>query len=347
MLVVEKLVKNYGQRETIRGIDFTLKKGQIVGLLGKNGAGKSTTMNMITGCLAPTSGTVTVDGVDLLRSPEEAKKKIGYLPEHPPLYVDMTVEEYLLFVAELKGVAKAERKSEVALRMEQVDVTDRKDMLIKHLSKGYSQRVGMAQALIGNPSLIILDEPMSGLDPNQVVDMRNLIKTLGTDHTIMISSHNLAEIQAVCDCIIIIDDGQIIMDEETGQIEKETAASGRLTVTLKGKKNDIHKVLSHMKQIKNYEFLKETEPGVFEIQINATGDGDIRDALFVAFSESGLICYGINAEKTSLEDVSRKLTTEEKNQAEDASEGEEEAEEADANEASEEKEEATKEEEKE
>ena len=211
MIEVRNLTKKYGDHFAVQDISFSLEKGKIYGLLGPNGAGKSTTMNIMTGYIAATSGEVIIEGHDIFKEAEEAKKHIGYLPEIPPLYMDMTVWEYLFTVADLKGVPRSERKSMITDAMEKVMITNMKDRLIKNLSKGYKQRVGIAQTLIGNPDIIILDEPTVGLDPKQIIEIRTLIKQLGEDHTVLISSHILSEIGAVCDHVVIINKGHLVV----------------------------------------------------------------------------------------------------------------------------------------
>ena len=213
MIKIDHLVKHFGDKKAVNDISFTVEAGEIVGFLGPNGAGKSTTMNILTGYLSSTSGSAIIDGVDILENPMEAKKKIGFLPEQPPLYLDMTVEEYLNFVYELKGCTLS-RKKHLAEICEVVKITNVYKRMIKNLSKGYKQRVGIAQALIGNPKVIIFDEPTIGLDPKQIIEIRNLIKTLGRDHTVILSTHILPEAQAVCDRIIIINEGKVVANEK-------------------------------------------------------------------------------------------------------------------------------------
>lgn len=308
MLLVENLVKHYGNQEALKGINFQLEEGQIVGLLGPNGAGKSTTMNIITGYLGATSGNVKIQGMDLLEQPKQVKKLIGYLPEQPPLYEKMTVREYLEFVGELKGLKPREAKQEVAEIMNKTNLHERENMLICHLSKGYRQRVGLAQALIGNPPLLILDEPMVGLDPNQIIEMRELIRSLAGTHTIMISSHILSEIETICDHIIIMDNGQVVAVNETKQLEREHANPKQLRVIVKGNKQKIHKILRESSLIKRYSYIGETEEGVYEFQVISAQDADIRDDVFLLFSQNQMIVYSVNVEQMSLEDVFIKVT---------------------------------------
>lgn len=307
MLLVEDLVKNYGSHEALKGISFHLEEGQIVGLLGQNGAGKSTTMNIITGYLSATSGTVKIQGIDLLEQPKKAKKLLGYLPEQPPLYEKMTVREYLQFVGELKGLKKNEAKQEATEVMEKTNLLEREQMLIKHLSKGYKQRVGLAQALVGNPPILILDEPMVGLDPNQIIEIRELIRSLAGKHTIMISSHILSEIETICDHIIILDEGTVVAKNETKRLELEHSNPKQLRLVVKGNKKEIHKILRESELVKRYNLVSEVEPGVYEFQVVSAKE-DIRDELFLLFAQNQMIVYSINVEQLSLEEVFIKLT---------------------------------------
>ena len=307
MLLVEDLVKNYGSHEALKGISFHLEEGQIVGLLGQNGAGKSTTMNIITGYLSAASGTVKIRGIDLLEQPKKAKKLLGYLPEQPPLYEKMTVREYLQFVGELKGLKKNEAKQEATEVMEKTNLLEREQMLIKHLSKGYKQRVGLAQALVGNPPILILDEPMVGLDPNQIIEIRELIRSLAGKHTIMISSHILSEIETICDHIIILDEGTVVAKNETKRLELEHSNPKQLRLVVKGNKKEIHKILRESELVKRYTLVSEVEPGVYEFQVVSAKE-DIRDDLFLLFAQNQMIVYSINVEQLSLEEVFIKLT---------------------------------------
>lgn len=308
MLLVKDLVKHYGKQEALKGISFHVEQGQIVGLLGENGAGKSTTMNIITGYLSATSGEVLIQGIDILTHPKEAKKLLGYLPEHPPLYEKMTVREYLKFVAELKGFKNKSANEEADLVMEKTNLLERESMLIQHLSKGYKQRVGLAQALIGDPPLLILDEPMVGLDPNQMIEIRRLIRSLAGDHAVILSSHILSEIESICDHIIIMSHGEVIAENETKQLETENSRQNRLKVVIKGDKQKIFKVARETDLLKNFEYVRNVEPGVYEFRAIAAEDRDIRDELFLLFAEHKMVVYSLNIEQLSLEDVFIKLT---------------------------------------
>ena len=310
MLLVKNLVKNYGKHEALKGISFHIEEGQIVGLLGPNGAGKSTTMNIVTGYLAPTSGEIKIHGIDLLEKPKKARSELGYLPEQPPLYTDMTVEEYLKFVCCLKESKNAHTAAdETEKLMQQTNLVEYRNVIIKQLSKGYRQRVGLAQALAGNPPLLILDEPMVGLDPNQIIEMRELIRSLAGEHTIIISSHILSEIESVCDHILILNQGQVMAESETRKLEDENTDAGHLRMVLKGDKAEISRILRSTELLKEIQSIKETESGVYEVRALAEAENeDVRDALFVLLAQNQIVVYSLNIEHLSLEDIFIKLT---------------------------------------
>ena len=251
MIEVNNLVKRYGDHTAVDHLSFKIEKGKIYGFLGPNGAGKSTTMNMITGYIASTEGTVTIDGHDILDEPEQAKKCIGYLPEMPPLYFDMTVGEYMNFVADLKKIPKDQKKSMVEEVMEMVKITDMKNRLIKNLSKGYRQRVGLAQAILGYPEVIILDEPTVGLDPKQIIEIRDLIKSLKKKHTVILSSHILSEVSAVCDYVLIISHGKLVASDTPENLGKLAEGSNTLNLLVKGDKDHIRIALGQISDIKD------------------------------------------------------------------------------------------------
>ncbi|HJC30597.1 MAG TPA: ABC transporter ATP-binding protein [Candidatus Anaerobutyricum faecale] len=308
MIEVTNLVKDYGNHHAVKGISFTVGEGQIVGLLGPNGAGKSTTMNIMTGYISATSGNVKIGEYDMLEQPLKAKKLIGYLPEMPPLYEEMTVSEYLDFVCSLKGIRKKkERKEAVAEVEEAVRITDVKGRLIKNLSKGYKQRVGLAQALIGNPPLLILDEPTVGLDPNQIIEIRSLIKKLGEKHTIILSSHILSEVNAICDYVLIIDQGHLVAEDTPEHLAEHFADKNRILLSVKGEKDRIEEALEESEYIASYEVTGENE-GVLDVTAETTGKEDIRDALFFEFADKKLPIVKMEMETLSLEDVFLKLT---------------------------------------
>lgn len=259
MIEITNLVKNYGNHKAVKDVSFVVPKGQVVGLLGPNGAGKSTTMNIMTGYLPATSGTVKIGDFDISKNPDEAKRLIGYLPEIPPLYMDMTVMEYLEFVAELKGVKKADRKEQLMQVMQAASIEEKAGRLIKNLSKGYRQRVGLSAALLGNPQVLILDEPTVGLDPNQIIEIRQLIKKLGKNHTVILSSHILSEVSAICDSIVIIDKGMVVAKGTPEDLSEHFSKKNMLLFTIKGKKNEIEQALKESQLIISYEITGEEE----------------------------------------------------------------------------------------
>lgn len=309
MIQVEHLVKNYGSHQAVKDISFHVEEGQIVGLLGPNGAGKSTTMNILTGYLSATDGEVKIGGYDILEEPLKAKKQIGYLPEIPPLYTDMTVEEYLQYASKLKKVKKEDRKNELIRVMEAAGIEEVSGRLIKNLSKGYRQRVGLAQALLGNPPLLILDEPTVGLDPNQIIEIRELIKKLGENHTIILSSHILSEVSAVCDSIIIIDNGRIVAEDTTENLTRDFSDQGVMKLTVKGTKEAVEKVLKNCEFI--VSFTAEEKDGMIQVEARSNAKEDVRDELFFAFAGEKLPVVQLEQETLSLEEIFLKLTREE------------------------------------
>ena len=285
MIEVKNLVKDYGKHHAVKDISFSVPDGQIVGLLGPNGAGKSTTMNIMTGYISATSGEVKIGGYDILEQPLQAKRLIGYLPEIPPLYEDMTVEEYLNFICDLKGIRKkAEKEASINEVTEAVKISDMRKRLIKNLSKGYKQRVGLAQALIGNPPLLILDEPTVGLDPNQIIEIRSLIKSLGEKHTIILSSHILSEVNAVCDYVLIIDKGTLVAEDTPEHLSEDFSDTDSIILSVKGEKEKIESVLKTSKYIKDYKITGEKED-IVDVQAKTATKDDIRDNLFFEFAE--------------------------------------------------------------
>lgn len=325
MIEVINLTKKYGNHVAVDDLSFTVEKGQIYGFLGPNGAGKSTTMNIITGYLAATSGTVIINGKDIQKEPEEAKKCVGYLPEIPPLYMDMTVEEYLKFVAELKKVPKSDRITQVSEVMEMTQITDKKDRLIKNLSKGYRQRVGFAQALIGFPEVIILDEPTVGLDPKQIIEIRDLIKKLGEDHTIILSSHILSEVSAVCDHIMIISHGKLVASDSPEGLQKLMSGSAELEILVKGEAQKVHSVINAVSGVKAIEDEGLNEDGCRKYRISAEGEIDLRESIFYACAENKLPIMGMNYNRKSLEDIFLELTGGEQSEDKEQAESEDQA----------------------
>ena len=308
MIEVRHLTKRYGDTLAVDDLNFTIEKGRIYGFLGPNGAGKSTTMNIITGYLASTDGSVTINGHDILEDAEAAKKNIGYLPELPPLYFDMTVKEYLAFAAELKKIPKAERKNQITRVCATTKLDAVQNRLIKNLSKGYRQRVGLAQALLGSPEILILDEPTVGLDPKQILEIRTLIKKLGKNHTVILSSHILPEIQAVCDRIIIINKGVVVADDTTDNLSRNITTDHRLTLRVEGKKDEIVKALRNIEGIKYVRADMEREPGVFEYELEAAAGMDIRREVNRILREHDWPILMMRASDMTLEDIFLKIT---------------------------------------
>lgn len=310
MIEVRNLTKKYGDHFAVQDISFSLEKGKIYGLLGPNGAGKSTTMNIMTGYIAATSGEVIIEGHDIFKEAEEAKKHIGYLPEIPPLYMDMTVWEYLFTVADLKGVPKSERKSMITDVMEKVMITNMKDRLIKNLSKGYKQRVGIAQTLIGNPDIIILDEPTVGLDPKQIIEIRTLIKQLGENHTVLISSHILSEIGAVCDHVVIINKGHLVVSDSTENLEKLFKGQDILCLSAQGELEKIQNILREFPALSIADMKEAEEAETYRFQLKVQDQADYRKQLFFRFAEAGIPLLEISRAGMSLEDIFLEITEE-------------------------------------
>ncbi|MCX7748651.1 MAG: ABC transporter ATP-binding protein [Clostridia bacterium] len=309
MIEVQNLSKSYGKIKAVKNLNFTIQKGEILGFLGPNGAGKSTTMNMITGFLSSTEGSIKVCGYDVLENPKEVKKRIGYLPEQPPLYMDMTVNEYLNFVSELKTVDRKIRKSQIDDILELVKITDVRKRLIKNLSKGYKQRVGLAQALVGSPEVLILDEPTVGLDPKQIIEIRKLIKALGKEHTIILSSHILPEVSAVCERVIIINKGQIAAIDTPENLSKSFKSTSKLSIRIAGPMNGVHELLKSVEGIQYVEPGTEKEKDVYDYVIEAVKDVDIRRPIFFALAKAGYPILELKSMDLSLEDIFLQVTT--------------------------------------
>lgn len=308
MIEVRNLVKKYGSHMAVNHLNFTIEKGKIYGFLGPNGAGKSTTMNMITGYIASTEGEILIDGHNILEEPEEAKKKIGYLPEIPPLYVDMTVSEYLKFVAELKSIPKEKRSGNINEVMSTTKLQSVKDRLIKNLSKGYRQRVGLAQALLGYPEIIILDEPTVGLDPKQIIEIRDLIKSLGNKHTVILSSHILSEVSAVCDHVLIIDKGKLVASDTPENLSKVMAGANSLELTVKGKEEVIRKALDMVENIEELVYHQSMIKDACDFTVKIAGNQDMRENIFFALAEVKCPILKMQSSNMSLEKVFLKLT---------------------------------------
>ena len=308
MIEVNHLVKKYGDQYALNDLSFTVAHGKIYGLLGPNGAGKSTCMNIMTGYIAATEGTVLINGHDILKEAEEAKKNIGYLPEIPPLYPDMKVKEYLQFVAELKKVKKEEREEQIDEMMEKTFISDVQNKLIKNLSKGYKQRVGLAQAMIGKPSVIILDEPTVGLDPKQILEIRELILGLKKEHTVILSSHILSEVSAVCDEIMIISKGKMVACDTPEGLRHLMQGEDILDMDVKGTETDVCKALTEIEGIRSFTS-REKENGVVEISIKAEKGFDAREDIFYALANIKAPVYRLELNRKSLEDIFLELTS--------------------------------------
>ncbi|MBQ9860462.1 MAG: ATP-binding cassette domain-containing protein [Clostridia bacterium] len=307
MIEVKNLTKRYGSHCAVNNISFQVEEGQILGFLGPNGAGKSTTMNILTGYLSATDGTVTINGHDILEEPNEAKANIGYLPELPPLYMDMTVREYLDFMYDLKKCALP-RKKHIAEICKVIKIEDVYNRLIKNLSKGYKQRVGMAQALIGNPPVLILDEPTVGLDPNQIIEIRSLIKALGKHHTVILSSHILSEIEAVCDRIVVINDGKIVADDTTENLTARFSEDRRLQVVVAGPAKETAELIAAIPGVEKVTLQNSKENGVATFAVDIAEGADIRRDLFVRLAQKEWPLLYSKPLAMSLEDIFISLT---------------------------------------
>lgn len=317
MIEVRNLVKKYGNHLAVDHLNFTVESGQIYGFLGPNGAGKSTTMNIMTGYLGATEGEVLINGHNILDEPEAAKHFIGYLPEMPPLYVDMKVREYLTFVAELKKIPKAEREEQIDKVIHMVQLEDVEERLIRNLSKGYKQRVGLAQAILGFPEIIILDEPTVGLDPKQIIEIRQLIRELAKEHTVILSSHILAEIQEVCDYIMIISKGHLVASDTPENLEKVLSNQRQTELVAKGEMEKVQQILEGLEGIQKVEVTEGKEEGTTRVTFTSNPGTDSKEELFYAFAEAKCPLLQIVDSQTSLEDVFLELTKGNENQEEE------------------------------
>lgn len=314
MIEVRNLVKKYGNHLAVDHLNFTVESGQIYGFLGPNGAGKSTTMNIMTGYLGATEGEVLINGHNILDEPEAAKHFIGYLPEMPPLYVDMKVREYLTFVAELKKIPKAEREEQIDKVIHMVQLGDVEERLIRNLSKGYKQRVGLAQAILGFPEIIILDEPTVGLDPKQIIEIRQLIRELAKEHTVILSSHILAEIQEVCDYIMIISKGHLVASDTPENLEKALSNQRQTELVAKGEMEKVQQILEGLEGLQKVEVTEGKEEGTTRVTFTSNPGTDSKEELFYAFAEAKCPLLQIVDSQTSLEDVFLELTKGNENQ---------------------------------
>lgn len=319
MIEVKNLTKRYGKHLAVDDLSLTVEKGQIYGFLGPNGAGKSTTMNIMTGYLGATSGEILINGHDILREPQEAKKCIGYLPEQLPLYMEMTVWEYLNFAAELKKIPKDEVKKQIEKVAKLTRLEEVQNRLIHNLSKGYKQRVGLAQAILGFPEIIILDEPTVGLDPKQIIEIRELIRTLAKNHTVILSSHILAEVREVCDYIMIIAKGKLVASDTPENLENLMSGTGHVELEAKTSMEKARAILKEIPQISKAEYQEETKESV-TVRIESEGQSDIREQLFFTFAKEGIPLLTLKLNKSTLEDIFLELTQGDKAQGSDSTE---------------------------
>lgn len=307
MIEVKNLVKKYGNHTAVDHLNFTIEEGHVYGFLGPNGAGKSTTMNIMTGYLGATEGEVLINGHDILKEPAEAKKQIGYLPELPPLYMEMTVREYLEFVAELKGIAKNKREESINEVEKMVKIWEVENRLIRNLSKGYRQRVGLAQAVLGFPEIIILDEPSVGLDPKQIIEIRELIRQFAKKHTVILSSHILAEVREVCDYILIISKGKLVASDTPENLERNLGDSDLIEIETKASPDEVRRILETVDGIRSIS-TKHLENGIAWAQIQEKKNTDVREKVFQAFAQNHQPLLKLNPLQVSLEDVFMELT---------------------------------------
>lgn len=307
MIEVKNLSKHFGDKKAVDGISFTAEDGEILGFLGPNGAGKSTTMNILTGYISSTDGVALIDGIDILENPIKAKQKIGYLPEQPPLYMDMTVKEYLSFVYDLKK-CKLPRNTHLKDICNLVKIENVYNRVIKNLSKGYKQRVGLAQVLVGNPNVLILDEPTVGLDPNQIIEIRTLIKRLGKNHTVILSSHILSEVQAVCDKIVVINQGKIVADDTEENLSKNLVNNNKISVKIDGPFDEVEKVISSIVGVKAVSMTSKDTDEFCGFSIESEEGVDIRRELFKRISERSWYIMELKTSDMSLEDIFLRLT---------------------------------------
>lgn len=309
MIEVKNLVKKYGEHMAVKDLSFNIEKGKIYGFLGPNGAGKSTTMNIITGYLAATDGQVIVNGHDIYEEPEEAKRCIGYLPEIPPLYPEMTPREYLEFAADLKGVGKKEREEQFKEIAKLTGIEDVMDRLIKNLSKGYRQRVGLAQAILGYPEVIILDEPTVGLDPKQIVEIRDVIKGLSKKHTVILSTHIMQEVSAVCDEVIIIAHGELVAQDTPNNLGKHVSGSNTVEISVKAPDYKVRAILNKLNGVTKFEIHNDTEDECSRALVSTGAEKDLREEIFYAFANAKCPIVAMQYSNTSLEDVFIKVTS--------------------------------------
>ena len=316
MIEVKNVTKKYGNFTAVDDITFTVKDGEVVGLLGQNGAGKSTTMNMITGFIEPTEGNIVINGFDIMKKPLKAKKQIGYMPENVPLYTELTVKEFVTYMAELKLVERKIRKQEVENVIKETGLQEVENKLIRNLSRGYKQRVSMAGALVGNPEVLILDEPTVGLDPKQIIEIRNLIKNLGKKHTVILSSHILSEISQICEKVVILNKGKIVAIDTPENLEEKTKEQNILYVTVEDKEEKMPNLKEKIKDIEKLEMVKDNEDGTKQYKIISKSEKDVRKLLFEILPKEGITIFELKKAETSLEDAFIKLIDKEFNKEE-------------------------------
>ena len=307
MIEVKNVTKKYGKVVAVDDISFTINEGEIIGLLGPNGAGKSTTMNMLTGYIEQTEGQIIIDGYDMLRKPKKAKREIGYMPEGVPLYTDLTVKEFVTYMAEIKKVDKKTRKEQVQKVIEQTGLKDVEKKLTRNLSRGYKQRVSLAGALVGEPKILILDEPTVGLDPKQITEIRNLIKELGKTHTVILSSHILSEVSQICNKVIIINKGKIIAIDTPEKLEEKVSNNNRVYVTVEDKENKMDNMKNKIKDIKKLELIEENEDGTKQYMIESDNETDLRKTIFSEFAKENITIFEMKKADSTLEDAFMKL----------------------------------------
>jgi len=312
LIEVKNVTKKYGNKIAVDNISFEVKDGEVVGFLGPNGAGKSTTMNMITGFIEPTDGTIMINGNDISKKAKKAKKQIGYMPENVPLYYELTVKEFITYMEELKFVKRPERKAEVDKVIKEAGLENVKNRLIRNLSRGYKQRVSLAGALVGNPDVIILDEPTVGLDPKQITEIRGLIKELGKKHTVILSTHILSEVSQICEKVVIINKGKIVAIDTPENLEQKTKEKNGISVTVEDPKENMKKLKSKIPEIEKIEMIKDNEDGTKQFVITSKTDIDLRKKLFEVLPKEEITIFELKKTETSLEDAFIKLIDTEK-----------------------------------
>jgi ABC-2 type transport system ATP-binding protein len=310
MIEIQNVTKRYGTNLAVDDVTFTINEGEVLGFLGRNGAGKSTTMNIVTGYISASSGRVLVDGMDILEEPREAKRHIGYLPEQPPLYMDMTVEEYLRFVCDIKEIRRQSQKAHLEDIYELVRIQEVRRRLIKNLSKGYKQRVGLAQALVGNPDVIIMDEPTVGLDPRQIIEIRRLIRDLGKSHTVVLSSHILHEVSDVCDRVVIINRGKIVAQDSLENLTKGIGEGTRMMLRVVGAEKPVQRLLRELPGVSLAEPMGVKEPGAVDFMVESQPGNDVRRQLGNALVSGGYPILMLQPMAATLEDIFLQLTNE-------------------------------------